>query len=110
MADKTARELIEEMPEAFRPERAGRANAVIQFRISGKGGGDWYVTIKDKTCTVTEGIKEEANATVRMDGEDYVALATGRLGRMKAFTTGKVKASGDLSLLQRMDRWFVPPR
>lgn len=110
MIDKTARQLIEEMPETFRPERAGRADVVVQFQISGTEGGDWYVTIKDKTCTVTEGVTEGANATVRMQAEDYVALSTGNLGSMKAFTTGKVKASGDVSLLQRMDRWFVRRR
>jgi putative sterol carrier protein len=65
------------------------------------------VTIKDTTCTVTEGVTQEANAIVRVAAEDYVALSTGRLGSMKAFTTGKVKASGDIALLQRMDRWFV---
>ena len=107
MADKTARRLTEEMPETFRGERAGRANVVVQFEISGEGGGNWYVTIKDKTCTVTEGLTETADATVRVDADDYVALSTGKLGSMKAFTTGKVKASGDISLLQRMDRWFV---
>ena len=95
------------MPQTFRPERAGRANCVVQFHITGNDGGDWYVTIKDRKCTVTEGITSSANATLRMDARDYVDLATGRLGSMKAFTSGKVKASGDVSLLQRMDRWFV---
>ena len=107
MAEKTARQMIEEMPELFRGERAGRANAVVQFEISGAGGGNWYVTIKDKTCTVTEGVAESVDATVRVKAEDYVALYTGKLGSMKAFTTGRVKASGDVSLLQRMERWFV---
>lgn len=107
MAEKTARQLIEEMPETFRGERAGRANVVVQFQISGEGGGKWYVTIKDKTCAVTEGLIESPDATVRVDAGDYVALSTGKLGSTKAFATGKVKASGDLSLLQRMDRWFV---
>lgn len=107
MAEKTARQLIEEMPQTFQPERAGRAEAVIQFQISGDGGGNWVVTIKDKRCTVTEGVAQDANATVRMDASNYVALSTGKLGSMKAFTSGKVKASGNISLLQRMDRWFV---
>ena len=110
MAEKTARQLIEEMPQTFRPERAGRASAVIQFQIAGEGGGDWYVTIKERTCTVTEGVTGSADATVRMDAGDYVALSSGKLGSMKAFMTGKVKASGDISLLQRMDSWFVRRR
>ena len=107
MADKTARQLIEEMPETFRGERAGRANVVVQFQISGDEGGNWYVTIKDKTCTFTEGLAESPDAAVRVDADDYVALSTGKLSSIKAFATGKVKASGDISLLQRMDRWFV---
>lgn len=107
MAEKTARERIEAMPNTFRPERAGRANCIVQFHISGEGGGDWAVTIKERKCTVTEGVNDAADATLRMDAHDYVDLATGKLNSMKAFLSGKVKASGDVSLLQRMDRWFV---
>jgi len=103
----TARQLIEEMPQTFRPQRAGRAQAVIQFKLSGEGGGNWYVVIKDRTCTVTEGVTNAADATIEMDASDYVALATGKLGSLKAFMTGRVKATGDISLLRRMDTWFV---
>ena len=110
MAEKTARQLIEEMPQDFRPERAGRAKAVVQFHISGDGGGDWYVTIKERTCTVVEGVTTGANATLRVDARDYVALATGKLGSMAAFTSRKVKPSGDIALIKRMDRWFVRGR
>jgi putative sterol carrier protein len=107
LAEKTARQLIEDMPKAFRPERAGRAKAVIQFQLSGEGGGNWTLTIEDRKCTVSEGITPAANATVQMTAADYVALAAGKLSGMKAFMSGRVKASGDISLLQRLDRWFV---
>ncbi|MGD8903125.1 MAG: SCP2 sterol-binding domain-containing protein [Anaerolineae bacterium] len=106
MAELTARQIIEEMPDNFRPERAGRANAVVQFRLTGEGGGDWHVTIKDKTCTVVKGVTENPTATIQVDTKDYVALSTGKLGSMKAFATGKVKASGDLTLMRRMENWF----
>ncbi|MFN2244459.1 MAG: SCP2 sterol-binding domain-containing protein, partial [Anaerolineae bacterium] len=69
-------------------------------------GGDWYVTIKDRTCAVVEGVTENPSATVQMDTADYVALSTGKLGSMKAFASGKVKASGDLTLMKRMENWF----
>jgi putative sterol carrier protein len=106
MAELTARQIIEEMPDNFRPERAGRADAVVQFRLTGEDGGDWYVTIKDRTCAVVEGVTENPSATVQMDTADYVALSTGKLGSMKAFASGKVKASGDLTLMKRMENWF----
>lgn len=107
MTEKTARQLMEEVPGTFRPERAGRANAVVQFHIAGEGGGDWYVTIRDRTCTLVEGVTDAADATIRVEAGDYVALATGSLPSIKAFMSGKVKASGDVSLLRRMDNWFV---
>ena len=106
MAELTARQIIEEMPDLFRPERAGRANAIVQFKLTGDGGGNWYVTIKDRTCTVDEGLAANPTATVQMEASDYLALATGKLGSMKAFTSGKVKASGDLTLMKRMENWF----
>ncbi len=106
MAEMTARQLIEEMPQYFRPERARRVDTVIQFQLSGEGGGNWVATIKDGTCTVSEGVSQTAQATIMMDADDYVALATGKLGGMKAFMTGRVKTSGDFALLNRMQSWF----
>ena len=103
---KTARQLMEEMPQVFRPNRAKGVDTVIQFRLSGEGGGNWYTTIKDGTCTVTEGVSDAAQGTIMMTASDYVALATGKLGGMKAFLTGRVKTSGDFTLLQKMQTWF----
>ncbi len=102
----TARQMIEAMPQVFRPERARGINAVIQFQLSGEGGGNWYAVVKDGTCTVTEGVSQAAHATIRMSASDYVDLATGKLGDMKAFLTGRVKTSGDAMLLRRMQTWF----
>jgi putative sterol carrier protein len=106
MENMTARDLIETMPEAFRPERARRVNAVIQFELSGEGGGNWYVTIKDGACTVTEGVSEVAQGTIMMAASDYVSLAAGELGGMKAFLTGRIKTTGDFTLLKKMETWF----
>ena len=106
MAEKTTRQFMEETPQVFRPQRARGVNTVIQFKLSGEDGGDWYVTIKDGTCTVTEGVSDAAQATLMMDAADYAALATGKLGGMKAFLSGKIKTSGDFSILQRMQSWF----
>ena len=106
MANKTAKQLIEDMPQVFRPQRARGVSAVIQFELSGEGGGNWVATIKDGTCTVTEGESDDAQATIMMDASDYVALATGKLGGMRAFMTGKVKTKGDFTLLKKMQSWF----
>ena len=106
MDKTTARQMIEDMPRFFRPERARRVDTVIQFQLSGEGGGNWYAAIKDGTCTVTEGVSQAAQATIMMTADDYVALANGKLGGMKAFLTGRVKTAGDPTLLNRMQTWF----
>lgn len=106
MAELTPREYVEAMPDVFLAKNARGVNAVIQFKLSGEGGGNWYATFQDGTCTITEGITDAAQATLEMDAQDYVDLATGKLGEMKAFMTGRVKASGDIVLLRKMQRWF----
>ena len=78
----------------------------LQFKLSGEGGGSWYATIKNGTCTVTEGQSEAPQATIMMSAKDYVLLATGKLGGTRAFLTGRVKTSGDFTLLQKMPAWF----
>jgi NAD+ synthase len=103
---KTARQLIEELPQYFRPDRARGANAVIQFQLSGEDGGNWYAVIKDGTCTVTEGVSSAAQGTIRMSTGDYVDLASGKLGGARAFMTGRVKTSGNATLLRKMQAWF----
>jgi putative sterol carrier protein len=106
LSNLTARDLIETMPAAFRPERASRVNAVIQFELSGEGGGNWYLTVKDGACTVTEGVSEVAQGTIIMTASDYEALAAGEIGGMKAFLTGRIKTKGDFTLLKKMETWF----
>jgi putative sterol carrier protein len=106
LKEVTGRQVIENLPKVFRKEKAKGVDTVIQFKLSGEGGGNWYATIKDQTCTVTEGVSEAAAGTVMMSANDYVLLSTGKLGGMKAFLTGRVKTSGDFTLLQKMQAWF----
>jgi putative sterol carrier protein len=103
----SAGDLIKAMPRAFRPERAIGVRTVIQYVLSGEGGGSWYVSIQDGTCSVTEGVSPAAQATIRMDAADFVALATGRLERLDAFFSGKIQVSGDVFLLAAMQDWFA---
>ena len=102
----TARRLIEELPRYFLADRARGASAIIQFQLSGEGGGSWYAVIEDGTCTVEEGVHSAAQGTIMMSANDYVDLASGKLGGTRAFITGRVKTSGDFTLLKKMQVWF----
>jgi len=98
----TAREIIEAMPTAFRPEKAQGLHIVYQFELSGEGGGTWAVEIADGQCRVKEGGVSNPDLTLMMSAADYVAMVKGELDPIKAFMSGKVKARGDLSLAPKL--------
>ena len=104
--DLTAKTVVENMPRAFLPEKATGVNAVIQYHLTGEGGGDWVIKIADGTCQVDEGTAEGPNMTLTMDAGDYVKMVTGKLDPTAAFMAGKIKIGGDFSLATRLTSFF----
>jgi putative sterol carrier protein len=105
----TVREIFEGMPGTFIPEKAVGLSAVIQFDISGPGGGRWYAAITDGELAVDEGGHPAPQVTFSVSAEDYVLISTGRLSGQLAFMTGRLKASGDLRLAMKMQTLFRQP-
>ncbi len=99
--------IFEQLPTAFRSDRAAGVAVVFQFLISGSEGGSWYVTIRDDTCKVEEGSHENPTTTIKMADRDFVALIRGELNAMKAFTSGKLRIEGDLMKSQLIEKLFV---
>lgn len=102
----TAKTLVERMPEAFLPEKAAGVKAVIQYELTGEGGGEWVITIADGTCQVSEGRAENPNMTLTMDAGDYVDMISGKLDPTQAFMMGKIKLGGDFTLATRLTSFF----
>jgi uncharacterized OB-fold protein/putative sterol carrier protein len=98
--------IFEMMPSVFNPDAASGMNLIFQFNISGAGGGNWFVTIKDGTCHVSEGRTDDATTTIAMTADDFVQLIGGRLDGMQAFSTGKLKLSGDIMKSQLIGKLF----
>lgn len=103
---KTIGSLMVRLPEAFLPEQAAGVEAVIQFNLTGDQGGDWYVTIREGTCTVDEGTAESPKLTITADGKDMYDIFTGALNAMAAFSGGKLKLTGDLGLSMKLMNFF----
>jgi 3-hydroxy-3-methylglutaryl CoA synthase/NAD(P)-dependent dehydrogenase (short-subunit alcohol dehydrogenase family)/putative sterol carrier protein len=103
---ETVRGVFERMPEFFQADAAGGVDVVFQFNISGPGGGDWYVIVKDNTCTVEAGAHSKPTTTLKMADGDFLALIAGRLPAMQAFTSGKLKIEGDLMKSQLVEKLF----
>jgi len=100
------RDVFSMMPEAFNAAAAQGLNAIFQLDITGEGGGTWNVVIKDGTCQINEGTHESPNVTLTMSAETWLGIVNRELNGMQAFITGKLKASGDIMLAQRIEQLF----
>ena len=98
--------VFDRMNAFFQADKAGGVDVVFQFRISGPGGGDWHVTVKDGACTVTPGVHSKPTTTLKMSDEDFFKYVGGQLPAMQAYTTGKLKISGDLMKSQLIEKLF----
>jgi acyl-CoA synthetase (AMP-forming)/AMP-acid ligase II len=74
------------------------------YRITGGGGGDWTVTIKDGQMTVTEGIVAELRVYIVARDADYYGIATGRLDGIMAVITGKLTIEGDVNFMGQLQQ------
>ena len=106
MAELTIKDFLTGMPQAFLPEKAIGVDAVIQLKFTGADASDWFVTIKDGKCAVTEGTAPVAKLTLTADSGDFVKIFTGKLDGMQAFMQGKLRLTGDMSLAMKMMSLF----
>ena len=111
MADTAAavKEIFSQMPVNFNADAAKGMNSVIQFNLSGDGGGNYHVVVKDGACSVAEGSHASPNMTMTMAAQDYVDMISGKLNGQMAFMSGKLKIAGDMGLAMKMQSLFKRP-
>ncbi len=97
------------MTELFRADKAVGVTASVAYRVTGEGGGDYTCLITDGAFSLVRELRADAQATVTIQAEDWIALNEGRLDPMAAFMSGKLKGAGDLGLLQKFPRFFKRP-
>ncbi|MBI5569421.1 MAG: SDR family NAD(P)-dependent oxidoreductase [Desulfomonile tiedjei] len=102
----TVKGVFDRITEAFLADKAAGVDVVFQFQISGPGGGDWCVTVKDGVCQSEVGTHAHPTTTILMSEDDFLDLIGGKLNAMKAFTSGKLKVQGDLVKSQLIEKLF----
>jgi putative sterol carrier protein len=102
----TIKELMEKLPGAFLPEKAGDMDSVIQFVLTGEEASEWMVAIKDGAVEVTEGMHEDPTMVLEAESQDYKDIVTGRVNAMNSFMQGKVKLKGNLNLARKFVEMF----
>ncbi|HSR48428.1 MAG TPA: SCP2 sterol-binding domain-containing protein [Anaerolineales bacterium] len=105
----TIAKLMDLMPKAFLPDKAAGVDADIQYHLTGEQGGDWVVTIRDGACKTAQGTVENPKLTLTADASDYIAIISGKLNAMAAFSEGRIKLKGDLALAMKLMNFFKLP-
>ena len=105
--DLSVAAIFEKMPDAFVKDAAAGIDVVFQYCISGPGGGNWTVVVRDQTCTVTSGQTQDATCTLKIGATDFIRLISGELPAMQAYTSGKLKIEGDVMKSQLIERLFT---
>ena len=99
----TGRELIEKIGAKIssEPSLSSDFGAVYKFVLEGdEGGGTWLVNLKD-----APGVQEgdgNADCTISMAGDDFVALIEGRENGQQLYFQGKLRIDGDLGLALKL--------
>jgi putative sterol carrier protein len=107
MAVTSVKEIFENIARRFNPKAAKGVSAVCQFNITGEGGGNWYIVVKQETCQVQEGTAPSPTVTLSMDSNTWVGMVNKQVSGMQAFMTGKLKVTGDIMLAQRIPDLFA---
>ena len=98
--------LLRGMAAAFNSQAAGDLKATIQFEVTGRQTGDWFLSIDIGKCTYHEGKANSPNLTIKTPSEVWLAIANKEMDGQQAFMESKYTATGDMSLLMRMRSLF----
>jgi len=99
---------FEGMKERFILEIARGVDVTVSYHITGKGGGQWTVTIKDGRMILTEEVLKTPTVFMVARDSAYHDIVTGKLDGITAVVTGKMKIEGDLNFMPKFREMFTP--
>jgi len=104
------KECLDSIGERFVQAEAEGVNSTFLFELSGDEPQTFHVVVADGKYELKQGAVEEPNLTVKMKSADYVKLTNGKLNGQIAFMTGKLKLSGQVALVMKLQKMFPPKK
>lgn len=95
-----ATEFINSLPERANADALADKETVFHFDVSGEGGGQYTVSVKDGKINVTPGAEGDARCTVKTTNDNFMAVINGSLNPLMAIMMGKLKISNQGELLK----------
>ena len=101
----TVAKILDSIQNKFNKEAAAGLEIVFQFKIDDTEL--FYLNVADQNCELGEGEHDDPSVTLIMDSETLSAIATGELGGMQAFMTGKLTTEGNMMLATKLGDLFA---
>ena len=111
--DISIKDIFEAMPGRFNGDAAADWSANIQFHFDAdadEGSENWFISIADGACSVGEGAVDSPSATINTQSETWVGMITGAVNPMQAFMSGKIKITGNMADVMKLQNPTVFPR
>ena len=108
-------EVFRRFPEFIDTLKASGLRLTVGFRIGGRKDGEvdrYVVHVADGACTIETSPPEgqPRDATITMDGVDFLRLALGQLHPVRGVLTGALKVKGDRAKALALNAVMVPPQ
>src|SRR5262249_60022086 len=94
----SVKETFEAMAGRFRADKSSGTNAVIQYDVSGDGGGTWNAVIKDGTCVVKPGAGTNPNLALQISSQDWLDLLSCQPSGQILFLSGQLEGKCHMGL------------
>lgn len=108
-------EVFRRFPDFIDTGKAAELALCVGFRIGGRTDGEhdrYTVHVRDGVCTIETEPPEgqRRDATITLDGADFLRLATGQLHPVRGVLTGALKVRGDRAKALALNAVMVPPQ
>ena len=107
-------EVFRRFPDFIDAEKAGDLQLSVGFRIGGRADGEvdrYVVHVADGVCTIETSPPEgqRRDATITVEGADFLRLATGQLYRGARRAHRRAQGQGDRAKALALNAVMVPP-
>ena len=101
-----ADEYFETLERRFQPQRAEGVNVVFQLNLTGPGGREAHIIVRDGRMQLGEGRHPSPDLTLETDADTWVRLANGTAHTQLTYLSGKLTVKGDMALTMLLRKLF----
>lgn len=94
----TIPEVLSSYEENFDPNKAAGLDGIVQLSLSGDGGGEYTITIRDQSLRVEKGDHEDPDVVVKTTADHWLAVNNGKANPMMLMMQGKLKIKGSMAM------------